>query len=614
MKVFEQELNIELLIQYAEQEKLWLPEFQRPFVWDKTQIRLLIDSLYHNYTISSILLWEGGDELARRRVGGSIKEIKVPEDKPETVIYLLDGQQRTTALTLAFTNKAIYHGSNIKKKELLNIYWDSEYKGDDPELRWVLDDEQIFSPDDAEEHIYLRDLTQEEIFQKFGVRFVKLKHAYNWKDNSTAVLPQMNNDPALFVQYMNKINDLQKNILNRKVYDIEQQGSLEQVLEVFERINTRNTKLSIFDIMVAKTYRKIGDRYFDLRSYLSLINYEGSVKQDYFQNLDDIDLNGVGLKVEEGDMLFLVMIMLKKEFRASGILKIKTDELITNTKPLHDKFNYLLGLLRQQFLIEKEEFFKYQPIMKFLAAAVVHFPKINLQEQEFLKRWFWNTLLKNRYPGAQNERIAKDFKYIQEHTLPEALEKMVLENTRDFSYIERAKADEPAYFEAYYSNKTQQLYRSMVLLLKSRGVKDFYSGLEPVKSGTSAHFLEEHHIFPKNSKVGKDIQVKYENHRYNDIINNIANIALLTKETNNARIKAKNPSQYILQFEKEYSDAGKQQEFIAIMQTQFITAAMIDLLKADDFEGFLKARTDEILKEINKLCDIKILQPNSATP
>ena len=79
MKIFNQELTVELLINYAESEKIWLPEFQRSFVWDYNQIRLLIDSLYNNYTISNILIWDGTDELARRRVGGSIKEIQIPK-------------------------------------------------------------------------------------------------------------------------------------------------------------------------------------------------------------------------------------------------------------------------------------------------------------------------------------------------------------------------------------------------------------------------------------------------------------------------------------------------------------------------------------------------------
>lgn len=94
MNIFEQELTVESLIKYAETEKIWLPEFQRPFVWDYNQIRLLIDSLFHNYTISSILIWDGTDELARRRVGGSMKEIKIPElTTTDRVTYLLDGSK-----------------------------------------------------------------------------------------------------------------------------------------------------------------------------------------------------------------------------------------------------------------------------------------------------------------------------------------------------------------------------------------------------------------------------------------------------------------------------------------------------------------------------------------
>ena len=107
MNLSNKELKVYDLIKHSEEESIWLPEFQRPFVWDKNQVRLLVDSIYRDYTISSILLWTGGDELARRRVGATIKDIKIPQDKDESVVYLLDGQQRTTALTLAFTDKAI---------------------------------------------------------------------------------------------------------------------------------------------------------------------------------------------------------------------------------------------------------------------------------------------------------------------------------------------------------------------------------------------------------------------------------------------------------------------------------------------------------------------------
>lgn len=609
MKVFEQELNIEYLIKYAEEEKLWIPEFQRPFVWDKNQIRLLIDSLFHNYTISNILLWEGAAELARRRVGGSIKEIKIPEDNTtEKVIYLLDGQQRTTALTLAFTDKAVYQGNNIKKKTSIDIYWDTEYTGPDPELRWVLGDEKVLDSENGDTHLLLGDLTQEDIFRKYKARFVKIKHAYNWSITSSSILPMMGNDANLFVAYNNKVQEIQKNVLYRRVYDIEQQGKLEQVLEVFERINTMNTRLSIFDIMVAKTYRRIGDNIFDLRTYLSILNYEGSVKSDYFQNVSDdgLDLEGVKSKIDDGDMLAIITILLKQEYLQTSVLKLKTDELMSNVKLVHDRFHQILAMMEQQFFIEEAELFKYQPMLKFLAGFYGHFGTIDLKKQTFLDKWFWNTLLKNRYPGAQNQRIAKDLKLTKENMLTTALEKMMSDTTRNFMDIQNAKPESPVYFDAYKSASSQQIYRAMLLLLKSRNARDFYNGLIPAKAATKQYTLEEHHVFPDNSSIGKQIKQKYSDHRYNDIINNVANIALLTKETNNNRIKAKTPREYITLFENEYQQQGKLNEFYSIMGSQLITKDMIVKLKEDDFDGFMYLRTQELLKQINMLCDLGV--------
>jgi len=610
MKFDDPEMNIESLIDYAKTEKLWIPEFQRPFVWDKNQIRLLIDSLFHNYTISSILFWEGAAELARRRIGGSIKEIKIPEDNTtdtDKVNYLLDGQQRTTALTLAFTDKAVYQGSNTKKKTVVNIYWDTKYIGSDPELRWVLGDEKALDSENGDA-LLLEDLSQEEIFHKYKDRFVKIKHAYNWSKEAASILPTMGHDANLFVAYNSKVQEIQKNILYRRVHNIEQHGTLEQVLEVFERLNTKNTRLSIFDIMVAKTYRKIDEKFFDLRTYLSVLNYKGNIKSDYFKNLTDdgLDLDGVKPIIDDGDMLAIITILLKQEYLQTSVLKLKTNELISSVKLVHDLFHLILVMMKQQFFIEEAELFKYQPMLKFLAGFYGYFGTIDLEQQTFLSKWFWNTLLKNRYPGAQNQRIAKDLKHTQENTFKVALEKMMSDTTRNFMDIQNAKPESPAYFDSYKSARSQQIYSAMLLLLKSMNARDFYNGLVPPKNAATPYSLEEHHIFPDNSSIGKLIKKKYNDHRYNDIINNIANIALLTKDTNNNRIKAKNPSEYITTFEQEYQQQGKIEEFYSIMESQFITKEMIEKLKRDDFEGFIYLRTQELLIQINMLCDLGV--------
>jgi len=608
MKIIEKDLNVEKLIKYAEKELIWIPEFQRPFVWDRSQIRLLIDSLFHDYTISSILFWEGQPELARRRVGGSIKEIKIPDDtEKEEVTYLLDGQQRTTALTLAFTDKAVYQGKNVRKKTSINLFRDTEYTGNDPERRWVYDDELIDIGDNSK-GTYLCDIQQKDIFEKFGARFVKIKHAYNWAEISTDMINLMGGNTSLFVSYNNKINEIQKQILYRRVYDIEQRGTLEQVLEVFERINTQNTRLSIFDIMVAKTYKKIGENFFDLRTYLSVLNYKGSVKSDFFQNLDEsngIDLEGVKPILDDSDMLSIITIMLKQDYLPTSILKLKTDELMANTKLVHDRFHQILAMMHQHLFVEQAELIKYRPIIRYLSGFYGHFGNIDLGKQEFINKWFWNTLLKNRYPGSQNERLSRDLKNVKENQPSVALEKMMLDNTRSFAAIESASIEKPEYFEAYKSAPNQQIYTAMLLLIKSKNARDFYNGLIPAKNATIQFSLEEHHIFPDNSIAGKNIKGNYADHRrYSDIINNIANIALLTKETNNNRIKAKNPSVYFIEIENEYKKENKADVFEKILESQFITPEMLCLLRKDDFEGFLFLRTKELMKQINTLCTI----------
>lgn len=603
MNVFNEEVNIENLIKYAKEERLWLPEFQRPFVWELEQIRLLVDSLYHNYTISSILLWEGGDVLARRRVGGGIHEIKIPEEKEgQRVVYLLDGQQRTTALMLTFTNKDVFKGRNKKKKETVDLYFDSEYQGSDPELRWVFGSENVDHPVDPEQKLQLGALEQPEIFQLFRTRFVKLKHAFESDDQ--ALLAAMNKDAQLFVEYNAKIKELTKKILGRKVYEIEQMGTLEQVLEVFERINTKNTKLNIFDIMVAKTYRKFPQGFFDLRSFYEQINFEGDVTADYFKNQSTLDYEGIEGVLEDSDMLFLTLIMLKKEFKASEIIKLTTQDLIQDTKRLHDEYHRIVGFMDNEFHIAKEELWKYQPAMKFLAAAITHFGKLTPAHHSFLKTWFWNTLLKNRYPGAQNARIERDFKMITPVTdLQKVTEAMKRDNTRSFKDLIGRKVQSMEFIDASYEAKNQQLYRAMMLLLKSKGARDFHSGFPPAKSGAAAYRLDEHHIFPTNSKVGKAIREKFADSRHADILNNVANIALLTQETNRKWVINQNPSVYIPAFEAAYQKEGKLDEFRSIMASQFITAEMLDLLKSDSFEEFMVARTTLLATHMETLCN-----------
>jgi hypothetical protein len=88
--------------------------FQRNVVWDRDRVKRLWDSIYKFYPLGSILVWRTGTKLQNHReIGGH--ELK--DERTESEFhYLLDGQQRTTALlTSMYGGKIINIASLIRQ-------------------------------------------------------------------------------------------------------------------------------------------------------------------------------------------------------------------------------------------------------------------------------------------------------------------------------------------------------------------------------------------------------------------------------------------------------------------------------------------------------------------
>lgn len=82
-----------------------IPEIQRPFVWDPTKVRDLIDSLYKGYPVGYIIVWQNPDVKLKDGTISSRKKI------------IIDGQQRITALTAAIVGLEVV-GADYKKKRI----------------------------------------------------------------------------------------------------------------------------------------------------------------------------------------------------------------------------------------------------------------------------------------------------------------------------------------------------------------------------------------------------------------------------------------------------------------------------------------------------------------
>lgn len=125
-KVKPETMRFDQLMLNIRDGKIRIPNFQRDFVWEQSQIIRLLDSIYNHYPIGSLLFWETNEEIqSYRRVG----EVELLHDDERSVQYVLDGQQRVTSLFASLKQASIQHKVNGKKiKKSLKIYFDLDEK------------------------------------------------------------------------------------------------------------------------------------------------------------------------------------------------------------------------------------------------------------------------------------------------------------------------------------------------------------------------------------------------------------------------------------------------------------------------------------------------------
>lgn len=96
----------------------WLPNIQRPFVWDEEQICRLFDSILRQYPISTLLIWKTKSGIRRRKFIDNFREehrshltdFYVPVDTKKKCL-VLDGQQRLQSLFIGLQGS--YDGKEL---------------------------------------------------------------------------------------------------------------------------------------------------------------------------------------------------------------------------------------------------------------------------------------------------------------------------------------------------------------------------------------------------------------------------------------------------------------------------------------------------------------------
>lgn len=217
----------------------WLPNIQRPFVWNEEQIERLFDSIMREYPISTLLVWRTNSEIKRRKFIDTYRntlkltDYYVPIDnKPKMMV--LDGQQRLQSLFIGLKG-------SYEKKELyfdvlsgdLAAPEDIRYKFKFFDTKksifpWIKFKNIVFSVDQYDEIAEnIIDNSENELSKDEKIRIRK---------NIARVVKHFCTDECLVYQELDSID-------NPKAY------SEDDVVEIFIRANAGGTKLGKSDLL-----------------------------------------------------------------------------------------------------------------------------------------------------------------------------------------------------------------------------------------------------------------------------------------------------------------------------------------------------------------------------
>lgn len=205
---------IETLLTWVKSGEIAIPEIQRPFVWEATKVRNLLDSLYQGFPVGYLIVWRNPTVKLKDGTLSAGKRI------------LIDGQQRVTALMAALLGREVL----TKDYETVRIRiafhpQETRFEVANPAIRkdaaWIEDIAEVFSPSTS-------------LFQLVG----------NYCAKNTGV-----SEDAVFAS----IENLRK-IINNHVGVIELADDLdiETVTEIFIRVNSAGTELSQADFAMSK--------------------------------------------------------------------------------------------------------------------------------------------------------------------------------------------------------------------------------------------------------------------------------------------------------------------------------------------------------------------------
>lgn len=581
---------IETILTWVKSGDIAIPEIQRPFVWDASKVRDLMDSLYQGYPVGYIIAW--------RNPNVRLKDGTVSEGKR----ILIDGQQRVTALTAAVLGQQVIN-KDYKKVKIKIAFHPSEEKFEvlnpaiEKDKKWINDISPI--------------ITNE-------IRVSKIINEY------CELNPESNEE---------KIEDVLENlksIVKKQIGLIELAGDLdiEKVTEIFIRINSRGVELSQADFVMSKiaaneeyggnVLRKCIDYFSHLavapEFYSTIAELDKEfIKTEYFPKISwlknendalynptykDVLRVAFTFKFARGRLSDLVSLLSGRNFETREFEESIASESYKKLNEGVIGFISETSFKRFVMIIKSAGFVSEKLIRSQNALNFAYVLYLKLKEQNYnpalieryVQRWFILSILTGRYSGSPESIFDYDIKNVDSRDFGDYLLDVETARLSDAFWsaelvqkLNTSVASSPV-FNVFLAAQCKLNDRGF--LSKSITVKDLIEQRGDV-----------HHLFPREYLKKQGMQ----RGQYNQV----ANYVYIQSETN-IKIGKKAPIDYFAEIKEQcnggelkYGGIADMSDLMKNMQENCIPTSIFDMT-FDNYQDFITERRTLISLKIRE--------------
>ena len=504
-----------------------------------------------------------------RSIGGH--KITDPDFQRTEYQYILDGQQRTTSLLTSLYGGKIDNRQGFDPTVYVDLTVSSDGETDDVSYkdRFLFWDEIDDRGGELQANIGKKRRMDEGLIVK--LIDIKQKHG----DVERHLVQHSDSNYLDFDHPVREELRKLKSILdNYRISFIEVRGiQVGEVCQIFERINQAGKPLTIFDIVVAKTFRPRTETQasFYLRELI-----------DDFRNSNQ----SLFLEIGYLDYLQTLAVLINRNVPGASVRnitdrylnEIKTDDIIQVWDKAKDSILKTFDFFENHLHIKTHYFI---PFRYFYFTIAAYFYDNKEPDYDCLKLYFW-------YYSFHNEDLLTNATHLFQHC--DLLQSQ--RNTRSYSFP-RFLIDKNRLRTASYSSRGRWS-RAILCLFSSEQPRDWkYCDREVMVQNLflSTDKPNLHHIFPTNS----DYVVSHRHENKVDS-NSLMNIAYITQITN-INITNRDPLEYL----KDYDKPG----FENILKGHFLPREILDWARAkhmpdNALDIFIDKRVEMIIEALKK--------------